>query len=977
MLFVEKSDSIEARAARTADLDSEVLTDLLSSLDALITALLAGDDGQLQLQSRPGNDAGSKKPRRRGKARDEGPEPSAETLDAVTSTVAGFLQQQPGSVTAGASLVSLGLTSLRAVALSRALQKKGFSVDPVDIIQGDTTRAVAQKIDAQGESSTAAASDASAEDSEAKLAEELGGMRKVALDDADQPELALCTPLQAGMLSQTLASEGTLYVHAFPLRLQRADDAERLRGAWHKALGAFDILRTSFHFAESSGQWAQVVHSSFQLPWTTAQTEDAPAELAKQAVSSLSLGNEGALSRPPWRLLEAQGKDATHLVVAMHHALYDGVSFANLLGHIARILAGSEAPKLPAFIPLARRIVREEKRATEHWVERMRGSSSRFLAERDAKRSDSTAAWRASVDFSAEEGEELRRVARRYRITPQSVGQLALAQLLSRYSGLVDISFCQVVSGRTLPDAGEVIGPVFNTIPCRVELDSHLKAREALCRIHADNVAGLKAQHASLRDIQKALQLPAISDVLFVFQPFVERDANEVERPWTAVSRSSDTDESSTQFSLNLELHEQRDGFAVFSSCAADVFSREQLEEALQHYRQAVVDIVSRPNGIVVTPDAEAKAAELKPAVTKEGSAESSDEPAAELSEQQEEVRKLAAQILRVDVEKLSPATKLASVGLDSISAIQLSSRCRKAGIKLAPTDIVRAPTVKELLRLVSGSPNGHAAPKKPAAARVATLSGAPAEAAASHVNEQLRAGSKVLAASAGVEYAFACWQRSNGRAFQVCVLRRAKERIDETKLKQAWSSLLQKHEVLRGIPVPTDDASQPLALFIAREAPALRVKKLDGADEDEAAMQQARSLLCEHMPANAAQCRLLLLHGKTQDYVALNMAHVLYGQSFASIPCAPADVPSVPPQTAGLCRCSSVISRHCTRARNRRLLQTLRASCGPPVQRRMCSKSTGARRSASSSAPRFGQHRPPSTTSRPSRSSTLRCGAT
>jgi aryl carrier-like protein len=966
MLFVEKSDSIEARAARTSELDSAVSTELLNSLDSVVTALLAGDDGQLKLRGRPENSANSRpKLRRRGKARDEGPEPSAETLKSVTSIVADFLQQPASSVTAGASLVSLGLTSLRAVALSRALQKKGLSVDPVDIIQGDSTRAVAQKIDAQGQSSNGDSSDASADDGETKLAEELGGLPKLALDDADKPELALCTPLQAGMLSQTLASEGTLYVHAFPLRLRRAADAEQLRSAWDQALGAFDILRTSFHFAESSGRWAQVVHSAFALPWKTIQTEDAPADLAKQAVSSLSLGSEGGLSKPPWCLLEAHGQDATHLVVAMHHAMYDGVSFANLLGHVARIFAGDEAPKLPAFIPLARRIVREEKRATEHWTERMRGSSTRFLPERDASRSDSTAAWRASIDFSADEGEQLRRVARRYQVTPQSIGQLALAQLLARYSGLVDISFCQVVSGRTLPDAGEVVGPVFNTIPCRVQLDSHLKAREALRRIHADNVAGLKAQHASLRDIQKALQLPAISDVLFVFQPFVERDGSETERPWSAVPRSSDTDEGATQFSLNLELHEQRDGFAVFSSCAADVFSREQLDEALQLYRQAVVDIISQPNGTVVTPEAEAKAAKLKPAETNEQSSESGDEPAAELSGQQQEVRKLAAQILRVDVDKLLPSTKLASVGLDSISAIQLSSRCRKAGIKLAPTDIVRAPTIKELLRLVSGSPNGHAESKKPTSTGIVTLSGSQAEVATSHISEVLRRGSKVLVSSAGVEYAFACWQRSNGRAFQVCVLRRANERIDVKQLEQAWSSLLEKHEVLRGIPVPTNDASQPLALLIAKDGPTLQVQELEGADEDEAATQQARSLLCEHMPANAAQCRLLLLHGKKHDYVVLNMAHVLYGQS--SVACAAHQLTlSSLPQTGGRCRCSSAIWRPCTRARKPAHPQTLRASSARPAQTRARRRSTGARHWGRSSARHSGRHRLPSPKVRP-----------
>ncbi|PWN41063.1 hypothetical protein IE81DRAFT_304267 [Ceraceosorus guamensis] len=895
-VFDDPSDAVQVRAAFTDDVAENEVETILKSLEDYLSAFYNADEAALPAQdtrtsAHAHGSSGSSK-RRTEDAED--PDPPHDVLQTVRQVTAQFLHQNIDGVAPRTSLVSLGLTSLRAVALAQKLSAAGLFVEPLDIIQAGSPRGIAVKAQSTGfNASDESQNRSDVNETEAALIEELGGTERLKLSPADAPQLAECTPLQSGMLSQTVSSGGELYVHAFPLRLNDAIDLERLESAWNVATRTFEVLRLTFHFAATHGRWCQVLHSAdaVQSPWLRISTSEPSTELSKRAIVALNMGSEHAFETPPVRLLLASCESGPHhLVIALHHSLYDGVSFNNLLEHVARLYANEELPRHPSFLDAARRISVSQVRSLQYWTERMQGCNTQFLPSRNTVSGpDSTAAWRASIGLDAEQGLELQRIARRYQVTPQSIGQLALAQVLSKRSGHVDISLCQVVSGRTMREAADVIGPVFNTIPCRIALSHSKKQRNALKEINAANVDALRAQHASLRDIQRAVRVRAVSDVLFVFQPHIDtgKEHREIRDPWTVVKRSSDTDESSTQFSLNIEMHEQKGaGFAIFSSCAADVFSKADLEDLLLDLRTAITTILANPGAPSCTREREEHARTVS---HKDGmhdltngpgnaASASASAPASALSASQQRLVEIAAQALRTESTQLKPMAKLAHLGLDSIAAIQISSRAKRVNIKLAAAQIVRAETVRALLDLVQDTEEPRPPPKS---FELPKLPDRIASAAVAHLSREHREGAQALPAPAGIEYVFAGWQRSGGRSFQTAIARRFQGRLDRDALMRAWTNLLQHHSILRSTVAPTNDTEHRIALLVLAEAfsPPLEIVNLHQGEDEEVAevVAHARAALLAPRSVREPASRLSLLQGAHDDYIVLVLPHIHY----------------------------------------------------------------------------------------------------
>lgn len=77
----------------------------------------------------------------------------------------------------------------------------------------------------------------------------------------------ICTPLQSSMLTQTLASKGTLYVHHHAVRLSNEIDISKLKRSWEHLAAHTEILRTTFHFSQAHGLWLAAVHQESKMEW--------------------------------------------------------------------------------------------------------------------------------------------------------------------------------------------------------------------------------------------------------------------------------------------------------------------------------------------------------------------------------------------------------------------------------------------------------------------------------------------------------------------------------------------------------------------------------------------------------------------------------------------------------------------------------------------------------------------------------------
>lgn len=218
-------------------------------------------------------------------------------------------------------------------------------------------------------------------------------------------------------------------------------------------------MRTSFTFATELGRWVQVVHSDVELPWTSGTFDD-PSTALSEFISTLPFADVADFARPPLRLCHFTTNEGGCLLVVLHHALYDGISLPLLFNQVRRVYHGINAPPPASFHELVPEILIQEHLGTSYWAKRLEGATP-FMLPRAP--SSTRGAWRNSTQ--CEIGlDDIQRTCRRYQVNVQCLGQAAMANVLSRMSGHQDVLFGQVISGRTLPGAETVIGPVFVSV---------------------------------------------------------------------------------------------------------------------------------------------------------------------------------------------------------------------------------------------------------------------------------------------------------------------------------------------------------------------------------------------------------------------------------------------------------------------------------------------------------------------------------
>lgn len=230
-----------------------------------------------------------------------------------------------------------------------------------------------------------------------------------------------------------------------------------MKEAWGTSVENLDILRTSFHFVAEVGRWAQVVHSSLDFKWTVEKRQTI-GSAAKDFIRGLRFDVEDTLHRPPIYLrhisLDSLGEN--YLIVVLHHSLYDAISLPMLLDYVKAVYK-EEFPLTAQFYMLARRITSLETCSTEYWESRLKGVRPWKFPRKPFSTAD---AWRAFKVINAPK-EAIDRFSRRYGVSAQSIAQAAWAKVLAIHSKRLDVVFGQVVSGRTITESDNVIGPMF------------------------------------------------------------------------------------------------------------------------------------------------------------------------------------------------------------------------------------------------------------------------------------------------------------------------------------------------------------------------------------------------------------------------------------------------------------------------------------------------------------------------------------
>jgi len=394
------------------------------------------------------------------------------------------------------------------------------------------------------------------------------------------------SPLQQGMLFHSVKSPAAgVYLQQLSLMLRKLDTAAFER-AWDRLAARHSVLRTTFVW-ENLAEPLQRVHPHVVLPWLRQDWRNLEATEQQRRLSAYLrddrlLGFD--LAKPPlMRLALFQLDDeACRFVWTYHHLLLDGWSLPLLLDELFGLYQSAQDGAEPLLPPTFRQYIdwlrsRDLVDAEQFWRDALAGFGPATAlpgavpASLSSGLGPSSGFGREELLLSARETTDLQTLAQAQRLTFNTLLQGAWALLLARYSGVDDVLFGAVSSGRSAPIPGieKMIGMLISTLPVRVEVSGCATLIPWLRKVQFQQLEARQYEHSPLWQIQAWSGMPrgeSLFETLLVFENYpVEetlhgqaRDSGVVEYTFLEQTNYPITVNAALGERLALSLHHDR-----------------------------------------------------------------------------------------------------------------------------------------------------------------------------------------------------------------------------------------------------------------------------------------------------------------------------------------------------------------------------------------------------------------------------------
>jgi amino acid adenylation domain-containing protein len=357
----------------------------------------------------------------------------------------------------------------------------------------------------------------------------------------DIERVSRLSPVQEGFLFHTmLESTPGMYLEQLAFRIRGDLDVPCFERAWQHVVERQPALRSSFEW-EGLERPVRRVHRrvdirierpdlggngdprrSVPLDEFLRSDRDRPFDLQQAPAYRLSLIDIGG--------------SCHQFVWSFHHISLDGWSVPIVLSEVFRAYKAFCKGLPPVLDPvpdvehaLARSLAGDGADAEPFWRAYLDGLAGPtplpVVRPQAASVAASPVADEERLDLSERLTEGLQGLARRSRLTLNTILQGAWAILLSRYSDLDDVVFGVSVSGRPaeVPDVERMVGFFLNTIPLRVQVPGTSSLLPWLRRLQDQQVEARRFETTPLIDIRRWSGLPPdrpLFESLLVFENF-------------------------------------------------------------------------------------------------------------------------------------------------------------------------------------------------------------------------------------------------------------------------------------------------------------------------------------------------------------------------------------------------------------------------------------------------------------------------
>lgn len=353
------------------------------------------------------------------------------------------------------------------------------------------------------------------------------------------------TPTQAGILFHTLRSpEEEVYFQQISCTLEGRLDITKFKQAWDEVVNRHPALRTIFLWEEVD-EPLQVVREKVTVPWEVIDLRGSTPNEQTDQLEDLRLTYRERgfnLTKAPilHMVLVQLADERFQFIWNFHHILTDGWSTHLVLNEAfttyESIVRGKQINPSPArpFRDYISWLMQQDPEAAErYWRDQLKG-----FADPTPLQVDKLSLGKAikhgefSLELNSATTSVLREIAKRNRITLNTVILGAWGILLSRYSGDDDVVFGTTLSGRPADLRGveNMVGMFINTLPLRVKVKEDDQLLPWLHHLQDKQLEIRQYEYSSLAKVQRWSDVPpgqALFDSIVVFENYPVDELNE------------------------------------------------------------------------------------------------------------------------------------------------------------------------------------------------------------------------------------------------------------------------------------------------------------------------------------------------------------------------------------------------------------------------------------------------------------------
>ncbi|KAH7139354.1 hypothetical protein B0J11DRAFT_423738 [Dendryphion nanum] len=715
------------------------------------------------------------------------------------------------------SIFELGLDSIDAIKLSSKLKKRGIDLPVSAIMRGLTIANMTENVRTGVKIESQASSDVNFELNK----KELGNYLTHSLPELDNIEQILpLTPLQEGMVADMIASDYTRYYNHDVMKLAPDTDLEQLRKALKRVVENSPILRTSFieiDDPEVDSSFAQIVHREAHEFVQHYEVHDEP-DFPKFFDQAREEARSSSWRKAPFHVQFVETLKNKYLVLSIAHALYDGFSLGLLHSDIYHAYINQYTPR-GNYEPALREILTGlGTDASAFWKDYLSNAKSTCFSRRSATHDTETV--HRQERFSTHTVRDIQEFSKKNNITLQTLGQTAFAVVLAYYARSLDVAFGSVLSGRDDDSVSKLMFPTMNTVAIRTIL--HGKRQELLRYVQENFVQVKQYQHFPLRRAQAlAGTQGSLFESLFIYQKRMEPTEDTATKLYTSVEGMSEV-----EYPVCVEM-EAVGGQTVWR-CAVkeEVFDRLGAKRLLERLDQVLGTIIEDSNAPVIEFTPEGTSVCGLPAfenhsysrgaeILLNGELSLNDTESATMNA----IREVLSLVSKIPKEEIDDGMTIYHIGLDSISAIKVSSLLRKQSIILSVGEMLKAGTLKKMA--IQADQRTTSIPKRVENTKEAfkhSLAHINTNALLQKYEINQEDVEQILPASAGQIYMLSMWIKSRGALLYPEFTYLLDGPVSFDTIKKAWQDLSSVNPILRTRFFATDDERIPFIQVALRQ---------------------------------------------------------------------------------------------------------------------------------------------------------------